>query len=222
MENGAFYISSVQAILSSKNRLSGKISLYEMPEYSGFEIDEPEDWKIVEGLLLRHLSPLRKNYSQIKLFLSDVDGVMTDAGMYYSAEGDTLKKFHTQDGMGLHLLQEKGIKVGVVTGENTPIVSRRAEKLKLDFVHIGIKDKLPVVRKICSDLNIGLENVAYIGDDINDIEVLRSVGFAACPQNAVSAVRHLPEVFRLSKSGGEGVVREWIDFILNQISETKV
>ena len=180
MENGAFYISSVGSVLKSQNRLSGKISLYEMPEESGFEIDEPSDWEIVGGLLANRGASvstgkklLRKDFSQIKLFLTDVDGVLTDAGMYYSENGDETKKFNTLDGMGLQLLMKTGVKTGIVTGENTKLVAWRAQKLGLDMLHQGAKDKLTLVKEICREMKISMDQVSFIGDDVNDFEVLR-------------------------------------------------
>lgn len=219
MENGAFYISSVGAIVKSKNRLSGKISLYEMPEESGFEIDEPNDWMIVEGLLKnRSSNPVKKStqkdFSKIKLFLTDVDGVLTDAGMYYSEKGDELKKFNTLDGMGLQMLMKTGVKTGIVTGENTQLVQWRKQKLGLDILHQGIKDKLTVVKGICQELGISLDEVAFIGDDVNDFEILSAVGFPACPASAVDKIKSIPGILQMSKAGGAGVVREYCDLIL--------
>lgn len=212
MENGSFYINSVAGVLKDQNRLSGKVGFVEMSEESGFEIDEPADWIIVEGLLAKKTH--RRDFSRLKLFLTDVDGVLTDAGMYYSEAGDELKKFNTLDGMGMQMLMKTGIQVGIVTGENTKLVARRAEKLKINILHQGIKDKLTTVKGICSDLGIGLDQVAFIGDDINDLEILKSVGYAACPATAVSVIRAVPGILQMQKSGGEGVVREFIEMIL--------
>ena len=114
--------------------------------------------------------------AEIKLIGTDVDGTLTDAGMYYSADGDVMKKFNTHDGMGLKLCQQAGIKTAILTSENTPIVAKRAEKLKIDYLFQGMKSKLVVITNLCKELGIGLENVAYIGDDINDFEILSAVG----------------------------------------------
>jgi N-acylneuraminate cytidylyltransferase len=117
MENGAFYINSIANILSSGNRLSGRIGVYEMPSYAALELDEEDDWLNGEYLMRKYVltSGTSKN---IKLFLSDVDGVLTDAGMYYTEDGDELKKFNTYDGMGFQLLQKRGVKVGIITKED--------------------------------------------------------------------------------------------------------
>jgi YrbI family 3-deoxy-D-manno-octulosonate 8-phosphate phosphatase len=153
---------------------------------------------------------------KIKLFLTDVDGVMTDAGMYYTENGDEFKKFNTHDGMGLMLLKEKGIKRGIITTESTKIVERRAAKLKMDYLYQGkgFGNKLDAALEICSIESINIKDVAYIGDDINCIELLQNVGIAACPANAVPAVKAIPGIILLKKSGGEGAVREFIEMIL--------
>lgn len=214
MENGAFYINTVRGILESGNRLSGNIGIYEMPEFTSFEIDEPDDWVIMETLMRRHV--LRPEQSQIRLFLSDVDGTLTDGGMYYSADGEVMKKFNTTDGMGFQLLRERGIEVGIVTSEITPIVERRAEKLKIRHLIQGQKfeGKLGAVRNLCNELEISLDNVAYIGDDINCRQLLESVGYAACPSGANPEIKSIPSIHITRKGGGEGCVREFIDYLL--------
>ena len=215
MENGAFYINTVKNILQSGNRLSGKIGIYEMPEYTAIEIDEPDDWTMLENLMRKHVlktQPLRK----VKLFLTDVDGVLTDGGMYYSEIGDEQKKFNTRDGMGFHLLREAGIKSGIITTENTQIVERRAAKLKVDYVYQGKNTggKLQTAMEICRKEGITLAEAAYIGDDINCYDLLCEVGMAACPADAVDKIKTIPNIRILRKKGGEGVVREFIEIIL--------
>lgn len=224
MENGAFYISNVVDIINSKNRLSGKIAIYEMPEHSAFEIDEPDDWMIMEELFSRHILTLDVDKKPVKLFLSDVDGVMTDAGMYYSESGDELKKFNTHDGMAFQLLREAGIKTGIITTENTHIVERRAKKLKVDYLFQGkgFTSKLDTLYKICQAENIDFSQVAYIGDDLNCIEILKKVGVGACPANATKKVRQLRGILQLSRTGGDGVVREFVEWLFenNKISKS--
>lgn len=219
MENGAFYINSVKNILASKNRLSGKIGIYEMPEYTATEIDEPDDWFILEKLMYKYVLRKQNDTSAIKLFMTDVDGTLTDAGMYYTENGDELKKFNTRDGMGLQLLQRKGVKVGIVTSENTKMVERRAAKLKVDFLSQGKRDggKLAAVQEICDQMGITLQNVAYIGDDVNCKDLLMSVGFAACPADAMDEIKAVPHIQILTKKGGEGCVREWIEQIMKNL-----
>lgn len=215
MENGAFYINTVSNILKSGNRLSGKIGIYEMPEYTATEIDEPDDWIILENLMRKHVLSKRTSQPQIKLFLSDVDGTLTDGGMYYSEKGDELKKFNTRDGMGFQLLREAGIKTGIITSENTEIVANRAKKLKIDFLVQGKRNggKLAAAQEICSQLGITLNEVAYIGDDINCRELLEAVGLAACPADANTIIKNIASIRIMSRNGGEGCVREFIELI---------
>ena len=220
MENGAFYINTVKNIVESGNRLSGRIGIYEMPEYTAAEIDEPEDWFYMEGLMLRHvLKNDRSSRKTIKLFLTDVDGVLTDAGMYYSENGDELKKFNTHDGMGFRLLQEAGIKTGIITSENTKIVENRAKKLNVDYLYQGKREggKLEVAKEICAKEGILLEEVAYIGDDINCYDLLSAVGFAACPADALPKIKNIPGIFIATCKGGDGCVREFIEYLLSNI-----
>lgn len=218
MENGAFYINKVKNIIEYKNRLSGKIGIYEMPEYTATEIDEPDDWAYLEYLMQKQiLSKSITKHDQIKLVLTDVDGVLTDAGMYYSSEGAELKKFNTHDGMGFQLLRERGIKTGIITSEETLIVENRAKKLKVDYLFQGKAQggKLDVAKEICQKESISLEQVAYIGDDINCFELLSAVGIAACPKNAVDKIKNIPNIIHLQHNGGEGCFREFVEKILN-------
>lgn len=218
MENGAFYINTVKNITASQNRLSGKIGVYEMPEYTATEIDEPDDWSILENLMRRHILNNTNNAQakNIKLFLTDVDGTLTDGGMYYSENGDELKKFNTRDGMGLQLLREKGIKVGIVTSETRELNRRRAEKLKLDFFSQGQRNggKLEAAKAICAQLGITLAEVAYIGDDVNCYELLSNVGMAACPADATPKVKSIEGIHIMTHKGGEGCVREFAEMLL--------
>ena len=217
MENGAFYINTVENILQSGNRLCGKIGIYEMPEYTATEIDEPDDWTILESLMQRHvLSKRHQEKKQIKLFLCDVDGTLTDGGMYYSETGDEQKKFNTRDGMGFQLLREAGIKTGIITSENTHIVENRAKKLKLDFLRQSKRDggKVAAAQEICDEMGITLSEVAYIGDDINCFDLLSAVAVAACPCDAMPKVKAIPGIRVMTKKGGEGCVREFIESLI--------
>jgi len=182
-----------------------------MSDESYLELDEPSDWTLIEGLLRQRSPP--PNRRPIRLFLTDVDGVLTDAGMYYSETGDELKKFNTRDGMGLALLRKAGIQVGIVTSENTRIVERRATKLKVDHLFQGVKDKLGVVEELRARLGFDWAEIAYIGDDINDLEVLQKAGWSACPADAEPVIREIVRT-RCTRRGGEGAVREFGDRIL--------
>jgi len=158
------------------------------------------------------------DYKKIKLLLTDVDGVLTDAGMYYANSGNEMKKFNVHDGMGLQLIQKAGIKTGIITSENTPLVENRFNKLKLDYLFQGKRDggKLSSAIEICEKEGITLKEVAYIGDDINCMELLSAVGFPACPQDAVNEIKQIPGILILSNKGGMGCVRELTDLILKK------
>lgn len=210
VENGAFYISSKANLLKSKNRVSGNIKAVEMNEDTFFEIDEPSDWVIIEALMNKNVVSAPSEIHKIKMFLTDCDGCLTDGGMYYSEKGDELKKFNTRDGMGFALLREKGIITGIVTSENVDLNRRRAEKLKLDILEAGCKDKVAAVKRLCAEYEISLEEVAYIGDDINDLEVVRMVGFGCCPANAMPQVKEVAK-YVAKVNGGEGVIREIVE-----------
>lgn len=152
-------------------------------------------------------------FNRIKLVLMDVDGVLTDSGMYYSQEGDELKKFNTRDGHAIHLLRDHGIKTGFLTRENTEIVNRRAKKLGVDFLMQGAKEKLVVLNGLLKEQGLDASEVCYIGDDINDLEVLRNVGIAAVPNDAMSSCKAEAD-YVCKLRGGEGCVREVADWLL--------
>lgn len=213
VENGALYIISKEALERTKCRMSANIAHYKMPEETYFEIDEPSDWMIVEQLLITRqesTQSLDQHLKNIKLLITDVDGVMTDCGMYYSENGDELKKFNTRDGMAIQLLREQGIKTAIITKEHTQIVERRANKLKFDEVFQGIVDKMAVLESLKNKYGFDYSEIAYIGDDINDIPVLEKVGFSFCPNDAVDDVKKICTAIA-KENGGNGVVREFYE-----------
>ncbi|MCH5261044.1 MAG: acylneuraminate cytidylyltransferase [Lachnospiraceae bacterium] len=219
VENGAFYITSRKDLLASKNRISGRIKTLEMAEDTFYEIDEISDWVVVEslmkknGMILQH-EELCKKAANIKVFLTDSDGCLTDGGMYYSERGDEMKKFNTRDGVGIRILREKGIITGIVTGEDVEMVRRRAAKLRMQEVHCGVDNKLDVVRNICAKYKCSLENVAYVGDDINDVEVLQAVGLAFSVADGWQEVKDVADYVTVQK-GGNGAIREIVDIFFN-------
>jgi YrbI family 3-deoxy-D-manno-octulosonate 8-phosphate phosphatase len=188
-----------------------------MPEESYYELDDPQDFLIIENLLkskkINVISAHSDILRNIKLFLMDVDGVLTDAGMYYSEAGDELKKFNTRDGKGIELLRKHGIKTGIITSENTDIVARRANKLQIDYVSQGITDKLSCFRDLIREANVKPSEVVFIGDDVNDLDLLREVGFSAAPADAVTVIKNIVTVVCKQK-GGKGCVREIAEIIL--------
>ena len=148
-----------------------------------------------------------------KLILTDIDGVWTDGGMYYDQTGNEWKKFHTYDSAGVLLAHKLNIPVGIITGENTEIVKRRAEKLKIDFLYQGVSDKLKIVRELSQKLDIKMQDIAYIGDDINDIQVLANVHWKGVPFSAPEYIKEHSNILLLKK-GGEGVFREFVEKIV--------
>lgn len=215
VENGAFYISSKHDLLKSGNRVSGNIKVVEMDSDTFFEIDEPSDWIIIESLMKNRENMMdnRIRLPEIKMFLTDCDGCLTDGGMYYSEKGDELKKFNTHDGLGFALLKKNGIITGIITGENMELNQKRAEKLKLDILQSGCNNKVECIKMLCKQYKIAPENVAYVGDDMNDLEAISFVGFGCCPTDACSRVRKIAKHITNAK-GGEGVIREIVDFML--------
>ena len=158
----------------------------------------------------------------IRLFATDVDGVLTDAGMYYAESGDEWKKFNTRDGMGLKLLQKAGIITAIVTQERTKLVARRAERLVIPELHQGVLDKLSLVCEMAARHELTLSQVAYIGDDVNDLETLKAVGFSATPADGMPQIVAVVD-YVCQKKGGEGAVREIIEMILSvQSQKSKV
>ena len=218
MENGAFYINTVENIYKYKNRLSGNIHPYVMPEYTAIEADEEDDWLIIEQLMYKYIINKQTRANSVKIFATDVDGVLTDAGMYYDNNGNELKRFNTHDGMAFNILKERGIITAMLTSEKTNIVKLRANKLQVDYLFQGVKgsEKLEALNKICVEKNMSLSEVAYIGDDINDYNVLSSVGFPACPKNAIANIKSIKGITHLSKSGGDGAVREFVELLLKE------
>ena len=150
----------------------------------------------------------------IKLVISDVDGVLTDGGMYYSDKGEVLKKFNAKDGMAVDILREREIKTVFLTKENSKIVKLRGKKVKADGIYTNILLKEKELPRICSKFNVKPNEIAYIGDDINDIKIMQKIGLSACPNDAVKQVKQSSDhVCKLN--GGKGVFREFAELILN-------
>jgi YrbI family 3-deoxy-D-manno-octulosonate 8-phosphate phosphatase len=159
---------------------------------------------------------LAERARRLRLVLTDVDGVLTDGGVYYSAEGEALKRFHLRDGMGVELLRKAGLETGLVTRENSPIVERRAEKLRLVHTHLGVVDKRRYLEDWFERERIAPGSVAYIGDDVNDLETLlwlREHGVTAAPADGVPEVRSAVHLVTQAR-GGHGAFREFADFLI--------
>jgi len=149
-----------------------------------------------------------------KLILTDIDGVWTDGGMYYDDLGNELKKFNTYDSAGILFCKILKIPCGIITGEDVNSVKRRAEKLDIKLSYFGIKNKVEVVEYLLHELTIKWCDVELIGDDINDYNLLKKVGLSACPSSAPEYIKKIVN-WELSKKGGEGVFREFVEKIIS-------
>ena len=158
---------------------------------------------------------LVKKIKKIKILLTDVDGVLTDGGMYYSSKGDVMKKFHARDGMAISLLKKNGIPTILVTKEKTMIVKQCAKIMSVKKLYDGIVKKEQVLEKICQEFNIKPEEIAFIGDDVNDVKLLEKVGLAVMPNDGIKQLRIICD-YRCKAHGGEGVLREIADLILGK------
>lgn len=159
-------------------------------------------------------SNLEERLKEIQLLVLDIDGTLTDGAMYYSAEGDALKRFYVQDGMGITLLQRAGIEIAFLTSENSPIVIARAKKLGIKHVILGCRAKHQALTELAEKLKLNLDQVAYMGDDVNDEAPISLAGVSACPSDAVPIIQELVD-YICSKPGGNGAVREFIELILH-------
>lgn len=208
MENGAFYFTRTALLHASGVRLGGRVGVHVMHDECAAELDEPADWPVIEALLRPRVTAERR----IRLLVVDVDGTLTDGGMYYDGRGEALKKFDTRDAKGMLMLRDAGVEVAVVTAETSAVVTARMRKLGLTDYHPGIKDKPAWLRAACTARGLALEQVAYIGDDLNDLEGLRLAGLSCCPADAVPEVR-ATALYVCAQRGGAGAVREVCDLI---------
>jgi len=157
---------------------------------------------------------IHEKAKHIKLLITDCDGVLTDAGVYYGENGEVLKKFNIRDGMGVERLRKSAnVETAIITGEVSPSVVKRAEKLKITELHLGIKDKLAILTQIMANRGLTKNNIAYIGDDVNDIEIMQHVGLTACPNDAISFTKEVADYICENK-GGEGCFREFAELII--------
>jgi len=156
---------------------------------------------------------LRKKAKKIKIILTDVDCVLTDGGMYYTENGDIMKKFHTRDGMGVALLRKEKISTIIITKEKTKFVKLWAKKMKIEKLYDGIQKKEDLVNEICNHYNVKSEELAYIGDDVNDVALLKKVGLSATPADGIPKVKKNCD-FVCKLKGGEGAFRELADLVL--------
>lgn len=160
-------------------------------------------------------SNVKSKCKKIKMVLSDVDGVLTDGGMYYTDKGDIMKKFHVRDGMGVTLLRKKQIQTILITKEKTKIVKEWAKRMKIEKLYDSVLDKKKISALICKKYQLSLNEIAYIGDDVNDIELLKIVGLSAVPNDAIMKAKKVSH-YVCKSSGGKAAFREFADLILSQ------
>jgi YrbI family 3-deoxy-D-manno-octulosonate 8-phosphate phosphatase len=214
VENGAFYFTAASVLERERCRLGGRIGIHVMPADTEVEIDHAADWPRVENALLARLrdETATEVLRRVKIFVLDVDGTLTDGSMYYGPGGEAFKQFHTHDGKGLERLRDIGVRVCVMTGEDSPATAARVEKLGITDYFPGVKDKLSLLEEQARAWSATLDEVAFIGDDLGDLECLAAVGASFCPADALapirSAVAHI-----CSRPGGGGAVREACDRI---------
>jgi N-acylneuraminate cytidylyltransferase len=214
MENGAFYLTRARLLEESGSRLGGRIGIHEMAAEAAIEIDDETDWIVVEQLLLeQQRMSSGVGTARVEALVLDVDGTLTDGGMYYGPAGEALKKFNTRDAHGMQLLREDGIRVCVISTENSPAVEARMKKLCIDEYYPGVRNKFPLLLELAKRWNISLRNIAYIGDDLSDLECLRHAGTAFCPADSVPEILQQAH-YVCKKAGGQGAVREACDLIL--------
>ena len=169
----------------------------------------------LQALLFKPLfsqASLDQKIQKLKMLILDVDGVLTDGGMYVSEKGDQMKRYHTQDGLALlELSKSKKVTLGIISsGFTEHMVQDRAALLGIEHVYVGRELKLDILNNWCTELGYSLEEVAIIGDDLNDLPVMQAVGLAVCPASAVSKIKSAADII-LSRKGGDACVREFID-----------
>lgn len=212
IENGAVYVTTNEAFQTSKNRVSGSIGLVKMQDESLVEIDSLTDWNIVE-ILLADRQKRKKVHQRIDYLVLDVDGVFTDGCVYYDAAGEMAKKFNMRDGMGLEILRQNNVEVIVLTSENSDLVAQRMKKLQIKHVFLGVKDKFSLLTQFLLDRNSSFGAVAYVGDDVNDLANICSVGWSFTPADAVDAVKANAD-YILTNVSGDGAIRETCEILL--------
>lgn len=213
VENGAVYTTTKSVLQKHKNRIGEKTAIVKMPEDSLLEIDTETDWVAVEQLLIER-QKRAKETAKITHVVLDVDGVFTDGTITYTKDGEHTKNFDMRDGMGLEILRQFNVKVLVMTSENSELVAKRMQKLKIKNVYLGVKDKYSLLQNILKEENLSINNFAYIGDDVNDLTNICSVGWSFAPNNATDVVRLHADVV-LSKPSVAGAIREACQFIMN-------
>lgn len=158
---------------------------------------------------------LKKKCEKIKLVATDVDGVLTDGGRYFSKNGEIMKKFHVRDGMAINILLRNNIKTVIITKENSSIVKKWSKEMNVTEVFSGIKNKEKILSMLCKKYKVSSDEIAYIGDDVNDIPLLKLIGFSSCPSDVDSMVKKNVD-YICKNFGGQAVFREFTNLILSK------
>ena len=214
VENGSIYICKSRILKETRNRLGGKISMYEMEKWQAFEVDDAEDFKLCEWLFQQHLQkkePFKVDEKTLELIIYDFDGVMTDNRVEVDENGVETVRVNRSDGMAISVLKKKDIPQVIISTEKNPVVQKRAEKLGIPVSH-SVDDKKDFVASYLKEKNIDSRNVVYVGNDINDLEAMKIVGLPIAPADAHRAVKRIAK-YTTRARGGEGVVRELLDII---------
>jgi len=206
IENGAVYATAKIAFEQTHNRVSGSIGLVKMEEETLVEIDTPTDWRIAEALLISRLKR-SKTHQRINYLVLDVDGVFTNGNVWYSEKGELAKSFDMRDGMGLEILRQHQVEVIVMTSENSDLVAQRMKKLQIKETYLGVKDKYSFLKQLILDKKSSFAAVAYIGDDVNDLANMCSVGWSFAPANAMPIVKQHAD-YVLTQASASGAIRE--------------
>ena len=213
LENGAFYFSKSELYIKNACRLGGNIALYEMDEINAYELDEPSDWDILSTIFIKKNNEIESfEKKSIKALVLDVDGTLTDGGMFYGPGGEVMKMFNTTDAYGISKLRDSGVKICVITGEDSEAVHARMKKIGIDSsdYFFGIKNKLPILKKWLADNNLTFNDIAYGGDDLGDLDCMKRAYLSFCPLNATPEIKNISK-FISSKKGGDGAVRDFIN-----------
>jgi YrbI family 3-deoxy-D-manno-octulosonate 8-phosphate phosphatase len=208
IENGSFYIFKPEILLETGNRLGGKITYYEQGLFESFQIDETQDFELVEALLQRINRQKDTGYdlAKIKLLVFDFDGVMTDNKVYVSEDGKETVAADRGDGWGVGKLRSKGLDMAIISTEINPVVTARAKKLKLEC-HQNCPDKLTLIMQVAKEKGLQPEQIAYVGNDENDLEAMRWVGLPIAVANAEKSIFPFAKIVT-NRNGGDGAVRE--------------
>ena len=159
---------------------------------------------------------LKRRAKNIRLVLTDVDGVLTDTGVYYSADGEMMRRFSIRDGMGVELLRDDGVETAIITREASSNVAQRSKKLKMPYMFLGIQDKKSYLKNILSETSLTMDQLGYIGDDVNDLEILQEItktGLTAAPGDAMPSIKKVVHL-QCKAFGGHGAFRDFADWIL--------